>query len=101
MQITSAFQLAADTKRCGHLITDADRGEHLPEVSVLFKKALKVPVIVASQHDPVKSDKNIQPASSTSQHFGRQLFIDPEYPNKIMEGRANDIKRCKNVTFVS
>ncbi len=82
-------------EECGHLITDADRSEHLPEISQLFKKALKIPVIIASQHDPVKSDKDIAAGKFDIAALGRQLFIDPEYVNKIMEGRADDIKRCK------
>ena len=27
--------------------------------------------------------------------LGRQLFCDPEYPNKLAEGRADDIVLCK------
>ena len=42
-----------------HLIGSADRAEHIPSCAREFKKALKIPVIVASQHDPVKADEDI------------------------------------------
>jgi len=79
----------------GHLITDMDRSKHIPEHGEAFKKALKIPVIVASQHDPVKIDANIAAGKYDIQALGRQLFIDPEYPNKVMRGCEKDIVRCK------
>jgi len=78
----------------GHLITDMDRSKHIPEHGHAFKKALKIPVIVASQHDPVKIDKNIEEGKYDIQALGRQLFCDPEYPNKLAAGKAKEIVRC-------
>ncbi len=78
----------------GHLITDMDRSKHIPEHGEAFKKALKIPVIVASQHDPVKIDKNIADGKYDIQALGRQLFCDPEYVNKLAAGRPKDIVRC-------
>src|SRR5512146_380861 len=43
----------------GHQIPDADRAEHMGDHGVEFKKALKIPVFVMSQHDPVKADQGI------------------------------------------
>lgn len=79
----------------GHLITDKDRGEHIPDSASDFKKELKIPVIVASQHDPVKADADIAEGKFDISALGRQLFIDPEYPNKVMEGCLDDINFCK------
>jgi dimethylglycine catabolism A len=79
----------------GHLITDMDRSKHIPEHGEAFKKALKIPVIVSSQHNPVKVEENIAAGKYDIQAMGRQLFIDPEYPNKLMQGREKDIVRCK------
>lgn len=85
----------AGYEESGHLITDMDRAKHIPEHGAAFKKALKIPVIVASQHDPVKVEDNIASGKYDLQALGRQLFIDPEYPNKLMEGREKEIVRCK------
>jgi 2,4-dienoyl-CoA reductase-like NADH-dependent reductase (Old Yellow Enzyme family) len=78
----------------GHLITDMDRSRHIPEHGEAFKKAMKIPVIVASQHDPVKIEKNIADGKYDIQAMGRQLFCDPEYVNKLMDGRSKEIVRC-------
>jgi 2,4-dienoyl-CoA reductase-like NADH-dependent reductase (Old Yellow Enzyme family) len=78
----------------GHLITDMDRSKHIPEHGDAFKKALKIPVIVASQHDPVKIEKNIAEGKYDIQALGRQLFCDPEYPNKLAAGKQKEIVRC-------
>jgi 2,4-dienoyl-CoA reductase-like NADH-dependent reductase (Old Yellow Enzyme family) len=85
----------AGYEESGHLITDMDRAKHLPEHGEAFKKALSIPVVVASQHDPVKADKNIADGKYDINALGRQLFADPEYPNKVMDGREKDIIRCK------
>jgi 2,4-dienoyl-CoA reductase-like NADH-dependent reductase (Old Yellow Enzyme family) len=77
-----------------HLVGSAEVAEHIPDTGADFKKALKIPVIVASQHDPVKADTNIGAGKFDISALGRQLFIDPEYPNKVMEGKIDDIKRC-------
>jgi len=79
----------------GHLVPDKDRAEHIPEHGRDFKKALKIPVMVASQHDPFKADKDIGEGMFDISALGRQLFIDPEYPNKIAENRPEDIKMCR------
>ena len=79
----------------GHLVTDADRAEPLPEIARHFKEALSIPVIIASQHDPVKADKNIAEGCFDISALGRQMFIDPEYPNKVMAGDLDEIKICK------
>ncbi len=85
----------AGYEESGHLITDMDRSKHIPDHGEAFKKAVSVPVFVASQHDPVKADKNIAAGKFDVQALGRQLFIDPEYPNKLYNGRKKDIVRCK------
>jgi 2-enoate reductase len=85
----------AGYEEAGHLITDMDRSKHIPEHGKAFKSALKIPVMVASQHDPAKIDKNICDGMYDIQAMGRQLFCDPNYVNKLAEGRSKDIKRCE------
>ena len=85
----------AGYEEAGHLITDMDRAKHIPEHGKAFKSALKIPVIVSSQHDPVKIDKNIGDGLYDLQAMGRQLFCDPEYVNKLASGKPKEIKRCE------
>lgn len=78
----------------GHQIPDADRAEHMADHGIEFKKVLKIPVMVISQHDPVKADADIAAGKYDISAIGRQLLCDPEYPNKLMEGREDEIVRC-------
>jgi 2,4-dienoyl-CoA reductase-like NADH-dependent reductase (Old Yellow Enzyme family) len=78
-----------------HLVPLADRAAHIPEAGAEFKKVLKIPVIVASQHDPGKADRDMGEGKFDLSALGRQLFVDPEYPRKVMEGRESEITRCK------
>jgi 2,4-dienoyl-CoA reductase-like NADH-dependent reductase (Old Yellow Enzyme family) len=77
-----------------HLIGSEERAEHIPSCAREFKLALKIPVIVASQHDPVAADAGIGEGSFDVSGLGRQLFCDPEYANKLASGRADEIVRC-------
>jgi 2,4-dienoyl-CoA reductase-like NADH-dependent reductase (Old Yellow Enzyme family) len=63
----------AGYEESGHLITDMDRSKHIPEHGEAFKKELKIPVIVSSQHDPVKIEKNLAEGKYDLQAMGRQL----------------------------
>lgn len=76
------------------LVGSAADAAHIPDCSEEFKKALKIPVIVASQHDPVKADADIAAGKFDISALGRQLFVEPEYANKLMSGRVEEIKRC-------
>ena len=84
----------AGYEESGHLITDMDKSKHIPAHGEAFKKALSIPVIVASQHDPDKIEANIVEGKYDIQAMGRQLFCDPEYVNKLASGRKKEIKRC-------
>lgn len=84
----------AGLEESGHQIPDADRAEHMAEHGIAFKRALKIPVMVISQHDPVKADRDIGNGLYDISAMARQLLCDPEYPNKLAAGRARDIVRC-------
>ncbi|MEW6262295.1 MAG: NADH:flavin oxidoreductase [Thermodesulfobacteriota bacterium] len=78
----------------GHQIPDADRAAHIPEHGADFKKTVSIPVMVASQHDPLTADQDIAAGKFDLSALGRQLLCDPEYPKKLMEGRADQIVKC-------
>jgi 2,4-dienoyl-CoA reductase-like NADH-dependent reductase (Old Yellow Enzyme family) len=81
-------------EEAGHLVGEEDRAAHIPDSAAQFKKVLSVPVIVASQHDPVKANADIAAGKYDVSGLGRQLFCDPDYANKLAQGKANDIQRC-------
>lgn len=77
-----------------NLIPTAKTYKHIPDTAKHFTTALDIPVIVASQHDPVKADADIAAGKFDISALGRQLMIDPEYANKLSTGRAKEIVRC-------
>jgi 2,4-dienoyl-CoA reductase-like NADH-dependent reductase (Old Yellow Enzyme family) len=84
----------AGYEESGHLITNMDKSKHIPDHGEAFKKALNIPVFVSSQHDPKKIEANIAAGKYDVQAMGRQLFCDPEYVNKLADGRVKEIVRC-------
>jgi 2-enoate reductase len=82
-------------EEANHLIPLKEIAEHWADTGADFKKALKIPVIISSQHDAVKAENDIAAGKFDISALGRQLFCDPEYANKLMTGRAHEIVRCK------
>ena len=84
----------AGFEEAGHQIPDADRAEHMADHGIDFQKALNIPVLVISQHDPVKSNQDIGEGKYDISAMARQLLCDPEYPNKLAAGKPQEIVRC-------
>lgn len=60
-----------------------------------IKKKLKIPVIgVGRIHTPALAEEILQGGRVDMVAVGRQLLADPEWPNKAMENRLDDIKPC-------
>jgi len=60
-----------------------------------IKKAVKaVPVIAVGSHDVETGEKALQEGKADLVALGRALIADPELPNKLSEGRAEDIRPC-------
>lgn len=69
--------------------------DHWIETAQKFKRELKIPVVVASVHDPYKAASVIANGKADIIALGRQLLCDPEWANKVKEGRIKDIRRCR------
>lgn len=59
-----------------------------------IKKHLNVPVLNAGTHTPDSGEKALAEGKCDYIMFGRQLIADPDTPNKIREGRVEDIRPC-------
>jgi len=65
------------------------------EAAAAFKKALPVPVIAVGRiHDPDVATDIIRSGRADMVAIGRQSLADPEWPNKVVAGRIDDIVRC-------
>jgi 2,4-dienoyl-CoA reductase-like NADH-dependent reductase (Old Yellow Enzyme family)/thioredoxin reductase len=59
------------------------------------KKAVTVPTIAGGNHrTPERCEKTVADGIADFVFLGRQLFADPEWPNKAYEGRLEDICKC-------
>ena len=59
-----------------------------------FKRNLRVPVLVPSVHDPYLAERVVKEGKADMVTLGRQLIADPDWPQKVQEGRVNDITFC-------
>jgi len=60
-----------------------------------IKSVVKIPVLGYSVHDPDAVDKAIREGMCDMITHGRPLIADPEWVNKVKEGRAGEIVKCK------
>jgi 2,4-dienoyl-CoA reductase-like NADH-dependent reductase (Old Yellow Enzyme family)/thioredoxin reductase len=72
---------------------DIPHGVNL-RLSKKIKEAVNVPVITVGKFTPELAEEAIKTGKADIIAFGRPLFADPELPNKIFEGRPDDIRPC-------
>lgn len=65
---------------------------HLP--AKMIKNAVDVPVIVAGRMDEDKAERILEAGDADIVALGRSLWADPEFVNKVAEGRNDEIMRC-------
>jgi len=58
------------------------------------KKGIKVPVITAGRISPELAEQIVRDGKADFIALGRPLMADPELPNKLREGRVEEICRC-------
>jgi len=68
-------------------------GANVP-MAAQIKKAVHVPVIVMGKMDWDIGEKAIRKGKVDIISMNRRLFADPELPNKVREGRIEDIRPC-------
>ncbi|MCM8709590.1 NAD(P)/FAD-dependent oxidoreductase [Clostridium sp. SYSU_GA19001] len=58
------------------------------------RKAVSIPILNTGNYTPETALKAIESGNLDFVMFGRQLIADPDMPNKLMEGRAEDVRPC-------
>jgi 2,4-dienoyl-CoA reductase (NADPH2) len=69
------------------------KGALVPLVEAV-KKVVKVPVFCACRLDPVIGEEYLRAGKLDFVGMTRRLLADPELPNKVIEGRLEDIRPC-------
>jgi 2,4-dienoyl-CoA reductase (NADPH2) len=60
----------------------------------VFRQAVSCPLIVGGVHSPDHAAQVIAAGHADAVMFARSLLADPQYANKVREGRATDIVAC-------
>lgn len=68
-------------------------GQLIP-LAAKMKKAVKIPVIAVGSLNPRLAETVLQQEEADFIAFGRALIADPWLPNKLAEGREEDIRPC-------
>lgn len=58
------------------------------------KGAVRIPVIAVGRISPEFGERILRKGKADLIAFGRGLIADPELPNKVIRGSADDIRRC-------
>lgn len=58
------------------------------------KAAVSIPIIASGRVEPDRADKAIAGGEIDFLSMGRKMLADPQLPNKVMQGRVEDIRPC-------
>jgi 2,4-dienoyl-CoA reductase-like NADH-dependent reductase (Old Yellow Enzyme family)/thioredoxin reductase len=73
---------------------EAMSGLHV-QAAAAIRKAVGVPVIAVGKiHKPELAEEIISAGKADLVALGRALLVDPEFPNKVTEGRFDEIRYC-------
>jgi 2,4-dienoyl-CoA reductase (NADPH2) len=92
----AGFDLVPGWHESGHVAMN----RYVPDGSWFYlaeeiKKAVKVPVSAGMRvADPVMAEKALREGKCDQVNWARPFIADPEYVNKIKEGRLEDIRTC-------
>ena len=67
---------------------------HLVQYAAAVKRHVKIPVITVGRIDPEMAEDIIARGDADFVAMGRKLIADPELPNKLAEGRREDVRPC-------
>ena len=70
------------------------KGATVPLVEAVKKKVKNIPVWTACRLDPVNGEEYLQRGSLDFVGMTRRLLADPELPNKVRDGKYDDIRWC-------
>lgn len=92
--------LSSGTPRSSKWTFPDKEGAILPEATVI-KSVVSVPVICPNIYTPRLAEEALIEAKTDIVSLGRQLLADPEWPNKVKEGKLDKIRECNRCNFCS
>ena len=85
----------AGYERFNYFLPSEDMTPIKVEQAKFFDKHLNVPILIPSIHDPVVAGEVAEETKNVIISLGRQSLADPDWPNKVKEGRIKDVVRCQ------
>jgi len=83
-----------------HFFSSArDNMELIEAQGKALKEVINIPVISVGLHTPEVAVKAIQEGETDMVALGRQAIADPDWPNKVKEGRFDEIIMCRKDNF--
>ena len=80
---------------CWFIPTQAHPDACNRQLSAAIKGAVNIPVSLGGKiGDPFLAEDILERGDADFVSLGRSLIADPEFPNKAMEGRVEDIRKC-------
>lgn len=72
---------------------DVPRGLLLP-IGKRIKESVAVPIIIGNSMTPDLAKKAVESGAADLIGLGRPLLADPEWPQKVLHGRLDEIRHC-------
>ena len=63
-------------------------------LAAAIKQVVSIPVMTVCGFDADSAERTLLEGKADIIGFNRRIFADPEYPNKVREGRFDDIQPC-------
>ena len=63
-------------------------------LAAMMKKAVSIPIITVGRLNPQLGEQVLREGTADFIAMTRRLIADHEYPNKVAEGRLDDIAPC-------
>lgn len=74
--------------------TVPDEPETMVAEAAGLKKRTNIPILMPTVHDPVVAEQALREGQADMISLGRQLIADPEWANKVRDGRIDAITKC-------
>lgn len=78
---------------------DPDNAALLEAQGRKLKEVIKIPVITVGFTNPDVAEKAVTEGDTDLVAMGRQAMADPDWPNKVREGKVDEIVKCTRCRF--
>ncbi|MFC1857658.1 hypothetical protein ACFL9U_06460 [Thermodesulfobacteriota bacterium] len=92
------IHISSGTGESYNWLVPAETDKLLPEARII-KGVSSAPVICPNIHDPEKAREEIEKGNIDMVSIGRPLLADPEWPNKVMRGETEKIRKCQRDNY--